>query len=174
MDVSALKTVMGRQQFKIKMGLGLRNTYIAQTLAPLFDLSVLVDCGIEPGSPHVTLTLLSPDMSDKVLSALLEFWRSMAALGICFVSTYEWGMPGMVFGLLSDVEEQRQEVLVRMQTLFKQLEALETLACENSDLQSIVMDLAWPRGAWSRELLVGCCKMGWSGLPDELDGHMVG
>lgn len=46
MDVSALKTVMGRQQINIKMGLGLRNEYIAQTLAPHFDLSVLVDCGI--------------------------------------------------------------------------------------------------------------------------------
>lgn len=112
-------------------------------------------------------------MSDKVLSAMPEFWRSMAALGICFVSTYEWGMPGMVFGLLGDVEEQRQEVLVRMQTLFEKLAALERLACENSDLQSIVMDLAWPRSTCSRELLVGCCETGWSGLPDELHREVL-
>lgn len=168
LDVTRLKTAMGRQAYNVSMASGESGQYIIETLAFFSDRPSLVCLGLEANDRNMSFTTMPVEVSNKVLQSLFDFWVALVALEISFQRIMCVTMPGMTFGLLHRDPDVQHNTLQKMRQYWEKLAILEPLATDDKWLEQALTDLSWPRNVWSRELLLGACEAEWVRLPEDL------
>lgn len=174
LDITIMKTQMGRSQWNIDMACGRSGAYLLETLGTWTKQEVLVDMGIMSGSIYDQDMLLEPETANEVLSSVYAFWRHLVALEFCLVSFHTSNFPFVAFSQLSAHEEERKEGMAKMRRMWEMLEALEQAAHDDVELRGFATDLGWTTCQWSREVCISAAETEWTCLPrDILDQVMA-
>lgn len=172
-DITIMKTQMGRSQWNIDMACGRCGSYLVETLAAWTAPEVLVDMGIVSGGGGDDEMLLDPMTASEVLSSVFGFWRHLVALEYCLVSFHTAQMPFMAFSQLSSDINDRRKGMRTMKRMWEMLEATEKASHGDSDLRAFCSDLGWATCQFSRELCIGGAEMEWTCLPSDLLDQLV-
>lgn len=124
LDITRMKTQMGRSQWNVEMSCGRSGAYLVETLSAWTKQDVLIDMGVMSGSVYDQDMLLEPATPTEMLSSVYAFWRHLVSLEFCLMSFHTSHFPFVAFSQLSTNEGERQKGMAKMRRMWEMLEAL--------------------------------------------------